>query len=149
MSILMQIEGRAILLPRLMKTYNSNQLTPVLRANGLLPNDGPYILEIGESGGISLKTLAERISIDRGMTTRTIGRLIDRGMIENRSTDGRVYSVWLTPAGENVRQQIIAELEKAMEELLTDFTPEERKQLQALMQKLTLNVLKASNEADL
>lgn len=133
MSILMDEQCRSIISPRIMKNYFSRRTAPLLAAYGLTPADGPFLMTLGDCRGFTKKELADEMDIDPGLTTRTVGRLIAQGFVANTSTDGRRYSLQLTPHGAEVADRLRDCLDAAHEEMLADLTPAERAELRRLM----------------
>ncbi|MDD4221842.1 MAG: MarR family transcriptional regulator [Methanomethylophilus sp.] len=136
----MSEESRVMVSPHIMKSYMRNRTEAVLSTYGLNPGDGPFLMEIGDCGGMSLKELSTEMMVDRGLTTRTVSRLLAGDFIENRSLDRRIYRVWLTPRGTEVREALLKTFKQTKEELTANFTSEEKAELIRLMHKMLLNI---------
>ena len=71
------------------------------------------LVHLGNTPGISLKQLSEKMFCDKSNATRIFKGLEAEKYAERRQheTDGRSYRLFLTPTGEQVRQQVVAEHE--------------------------------------
>ncbi len=73
-----------------------------------------------------MKKVAEYLMVDKSITTRTVGTLIDTGYVKNESEDARQYCLTLTEEGERTVNIIEESLNDLWEELLSDLTEQER-----------------------
>lgn len=80
------------------------------------------LAHLGDEPGLSLKRLSQKMFCDKSNATRIFKGLEAEGYAERRNheTDGRSYRLVLTPLGETVRQQVIAEHE-AYNQMRLDF----------------------------
>ncbi|MEM7303777.1 MAG: MarR family transcriptional regulator [Pseudomonadota bacterium] len=87
---------------------------------------------LGRDGASSINEVADRISMDRGGTSRAISRLEDRGILNRLAdkNDRRRSKVALTNKGKNLQEEI-AEFANKREELLAE--PLSKKELDALI----------------
>ena len=80
------------------------------------------LVHLGDEPGLSLKRLSQKMFCDKSNATRIFKGLEAEGYAERRKheTDGRSYRLVLTPLGETVREQVIAEHE-AYNQMRLDF----------------------------
>jgi len=95
-----------------------------------------------EEGGISQKELSERTFKDQGALTRTLDRMEKKGFIRRQvsPSDRRSFLIYLTEAGQNVRNQIVPIAMESIEEAVKGFTEEEVETLTTLLRRLTSNL---------
>lgn len=74
--------------------------------------------------------------VDKSITTRTFGVLMEMGFVINESDDLRRYSIVLTEKGEQAVESINASLRKIWNYLLSDLTDEERKVFRSTYDKI-------------
>ena len=92
----------------------------------------------GDAPGISATEIGQRTAMDKVAVSRAVAGLIEIGYLERKASeeDARRSMLYLTPAGKSVYDDIvpmaIAE-EQALESVLT---PDERRELTRLMEKL-------------
>ncbi len=69
------------------------------------------LVHLGNNAGITLKGLSEKMFCDKSNATRIFKGLEAEKYAERRKheSDGRSYRLFLTPIGENIRKQVIAE----------------------------------------
>jgi DNA-binding MarR family transcriptional regulator len=92
--------------------------------------------------GCRMRELAEALRVDPSTATRTVDRLVGRGLVERVADpdDARGVLVVTTASGHALRERVRAQAQTAMGEILREFTPEEGTQLAALMEKLVAAV---------
>jgi DNA-binding MarR family transcriptional regulator len=80
--------------------------------------------------------------VDASTATRTIDRLAEHGLAVRRSAteDGRGVVVSATPRGRRQAARVQRGRRELMAALLEDFTPEDGRQLAALMERLVAGV---------
>lgn len=93
---------------------------------GLQGSQGPYLITISRNRGASLKDIAARMMVDKSITTRTVGTLIEMGFVYNESKDIRRYSLALTDKGEDAIKLIEAAFIEIRDDLFSDLTDEEK-----------------------
>ena len=103
---------------------------------------GPYALgeirtlyEITQYGGVTPKTLAERLSLDPGHLSRILARLERDGMIrrERSAADGRSVSLWATEAGLGTQGELNARSNEQVEGLIAHLPQAARARLTEAM----------------
>jgi DNA-binding MarR family transcriptional regulator len=101
-------------------------------------------------GACRMRDLAEALRIDPSTATRTVDRLVERGLVERvpDPDDARAVLVAPTAKGKKLRERVRTQARQAMGEILSDFTPAEAEQLAALMHKLVASVDRYISHAD-
>src|SRR5262245_17655062 len=92
--------------------------------------------------GCRRRELAEALRVDPSTATRTVDRLVGRGLVERIADpdDARGVLVVTTASGHALRERVRAQAQAAMGEILREFTPEEGAELAALMERLVAAV---------
>lgn len=102
-------------------------------------------MTIAEVPGSSMKEVSAYLMVDKSITTRTIGALIDAGFVLNNSEDARRYSLVLTDKGKDAVKVIKDTSNRIWEELLSDLTEEEMTVFKSAVDKINS---KFNEEAD-
>ena len=91
-----------------------------------------------EDGRLSMSALAEQVALTTGGVTRLLNRMIAAGYVERRPcpTDRRVTFAVLTPAGREKAEEAAAVQARDLEEVFTRFSAEDRRILDALLDRL-------------
>ena len=78
------------------------------------------------SSGISMSQLAKNVGLDKSTLTRNIHVLVNRKLVlKQRSHDDlRVYKIFLTEAGENIKNKLYDELDYFSSKLLASLDSE-------------------------
>lgn len=97
-----------------------------------------YIIYIGKHPNTSPKQLTEFLHMDTGHTTRTLTKLEDSGFITQKvnKDDKRSRILNLTKKGEEAFELSHHLFSNWDQEIMNDFSPEEREQLLSLLNKL-------------
>jgi DNA-binding MarR family transcriptional regulator len=105
-----------------------------------------YILNICREPGISQERLASRIYVNRSSVTRQLAILEQNGFIERRAseTDKRVMEVFPTQKAFDVYPRVREVLAEWNAGLLEQFTPEERKLLSSMMERVMVKAVEIS-----
>lgn len=111
--------------PRVIKQYLDSRMTFWLEPLGLQGSSGQYLMAVCFNPGASMKEIAACLMVDKSITTRTVGTLIDKGFVRNDSGDPRRYSLMLTDEGERAVITIEDALNKVWGEILSDLSEEE------------------------
>lgn len=122
--------------PRVIKQYLDSRMTARLESLGLQGSQGPYLLAIARNPGASLKEIAAHLMVDKSITTRTVGTLIDMGLVRNESADARRYSLVLTREGDNAVERIEETFSEIWDALLCDLTEEEQRAFESACAKI-------------
>lgn len=141
----MNWEAERHITPRAIKQYLDKKLTSKIEPLGLQGSQGPYLMTIAEVPGSSMKEVSAYLMVDKSITTRTIGALIDAGFVSNNSEDARRYSLVLTDKGKDAVKVIKDTSNRIWEELLSDLTEEEMTVFKSAVDKINA---KFNEEAD-
>ncbi len=95
-----------------------------------------------EKGGISQKELSERTLKDQGALTRTLDRMENKGLVKRQVSpnDRRSFLIYLTDAGQTLRNQIVPIAVECIEEAEKGFTEEEVRTLKSLLNRISSNL---------
>lgn len=96
------------------------------------PEAGPAasaLALLAHKPGLSIRMLAVGVSLSHAGTVRLVDRLAAEDLIERRehSTDGRTRSLYLTPAGKVVSDEVLAARDQVIAEGLSVLSPDELK----------------------
>jgi DNA-binding MarR family transcriptional regulator len=88
---------------------------------------------------MSMNRLAEHAQFDRGLASRTVRGLEERGLLAREAdvTDGRGVVITLTAHGKALVSQVFPIAEERNAQLLSCLTRAEREMLPGVLQKLT------------
>ncbi|WP_407571925.1 MarR family winged helix-turn-helix transcriptional regulator [Deinococcus altitudinis] len=89
-------------------------------------------------GGCNMGDVSEQLGIPLSNATRVIEQMVQRKLLERRSSaeDRRIILIQVTPSGEQVYHAFDEAFRQRLEQLLGQFTPEERQQLLHLGHRL-------------
>lgn len=92
--------------------------------------------------GIRQEEMADFLDIDKGTTARAIKRLEEEGYIYRRtdSKDHRAQLVFLTQKAKDIEEDIYKILRSWTEILLSDFSIEDSKKAEELLEAMTKNI---------
>lgn len=93
-------------------------------------------------GPCRMRDLAQALRIEPSTATRTVDRLVERGLVDRMPdpADARAVVVSATPAGQALRQRVSDQARAALDEVLAEFSPEEQELLADLMTRLVAAV---------
>jgi len=99
-------------------------------------------------GAAPLQVLAQRAGVQKSQMSRTTATLEERGLIarEDNPRDKRSTLLKLTPKGKAIVRDVLATSQDRNRRMLTHLSQEERLQLMALMEKVTLGSLELLSE---
>jgi len=94
---------------------------------------------LGRDGAASINQIADRISMDRGGTSRAISRLEGRGIVrrETAARDRRKSLIDLTQAGQDLQQRVAQFAIEREKRLLQNISETDRATLSRLLKHLT------------
>lgn len=97
---------------------------------------------IGQLGGfapLSLNQLAQRTGMGKSYASRTVSALIERGLVvsEKSAADAREIIINLTPKGQAVCREVMADALARNERILKPLSPERREMLMEMLTELT------------
>lgn len=113
-------------------------LNTVVTANAGSGGETPAALvTLGAEPGISINTLRQILNLSHPGTVRLIDRLETLGLVERHAgTDGRTLALFLTEAGHERRQIILAERRQQLQRAVDALTPDDLNQLTHLLEKM-------------
>jgi DNA-binding MarR family transcriptional regulator len=139
------IELRRLLAYRLSKL--ANHVTRTLAAvysetQQLTTSEWKVLSILAETAGLGGTEVSLRSTLDRFAVSKTISRLIGRGLImsQRAQTDGRANVLALTTHGWEIYRPIAQQAFRQQEQLLAALTPEEQETLFALFDKLDAHI---------
>ena len=118
------------------RSYIIPRLSKALEGRPIVASEVSAMIIVNDIPGCNIKDICLRIAADKGAMTMDIKRLIEIGMMENRS-DGRAYSLYLTEAGKIEHDYAHKELKKLNDALLINLTDRQRETLANLMAKIS------------
>jgi len=97
---------------------------------------------LGAGSGIRIGDLADRLAVDAPSATRRVQQLENRQLVRRQSDplDKRAQLVQITPAGIRLLERGMAAYHRWLEEVLADWSPEERDQLAHLLERFANDV---------
>jgi MarR family transcriptional regulator, negative regulator of the multidrug operon emrRAB len=115
-----------------------DNLSAVVEANTGHGGETPAaIVTLGVEPGISINMLRQILNLSHPGTVRLIDRLEAGGLVERRSgVDGRTVALFLTEAGYERRETILAERRHQLHVAMAGLTTAEQKQLTHLLEKM-------------
>jgi DNA-binding MarR family transcriptional regulator len=98
------------------------------------------VAELGHQSPCTLNDLSGRIGVDKTQLSRTVSRLTARGLVRRKPNprDNREVRLSLTPKGQDCHAGIMRAGRSANLSLLADLSARERKQLVALIERVTV-----------
>ncbi|MEM6713094.1 MAG: MarR family transcriptional regulator [Pseudomonadota bacterium] len=124
----------------------------VLSELGLHPGQDQILKALAEEDGQTMGALAGTLSVQPPTITKMVVRLGTQGFVERRAnaSDARSSSVYLTPAGEGLIEDLDKRLKQMERQALQGFDEEERKRLRKALRKIESNLgIENGYEADL
>ena len=118
------------------RSYIIPRLSKALEGRPIMASEVSSLIIVNDNPGCNIKDICVRIAADKGAMTNRVKRLIDIGMIENRSS-GRAYSLYLTEAGRVEHDFARKELKKINDALLINLTDRQRETLATLIAKIS------------
>lgn len=106
----------------------------------------PYLLALYEEDGQSQQSLSDRLLVDKSATVGAINKLEALGYVERRTdaSDKRYYRIFLTDLGRQIRPELVAIVQEALESLLDGLSPEERETTLDLTRRMAANIHRAT-----
>lgn len=122
-------------------------LSRATNTEGLSPVDFATLISTHDAQGIDAKLLSHRTGVDRERISETVGKLVDRGLIEP-STKRKSWmcgSLRLTAKGEEVLLPLIPKVLAAQDRVLAVLSDNEREILRQLLARVVLAESKGSD----
>jgi DNA-binding MarR family transcriptional regulator len=106
---------------------------------GLSVSEWRVMAVLGQRPGLSARDVAMRTAMDKVQVSRAVASLVDARRVkrEGDDTDGRVTRLSLTAKGQAIYDEVVPLALHLEEVFLAALTPDERKTLNRLMDKLT------------
>ena len=106
------------------------------------------IITLGNTTGMTFKTLGEKTLITKGTLTGVISRLEDKGLVQRvaSETDGRSQIVRLTAEGEALYERTFPEHLLFINQIFNDYSPEDVTALEAALRRLRESVIAARSD---
>ncbi|AEH60830.1 transcriptional regulator, MarR family [Methanosalsum zhilinae DSM 4017] len=123
---------------RSMNIYLSKKLEPY----GIGSGQFPLFMYLIHQDGVRQETLASLLKYDKATITRSISRLEEAGYVIRKrdSLDKRIYCVYLTDKGHNMRDVLLSLRSKLNAILLRDLNPYEQKLFVSMIEKAAMNI---------
>lgn len=117
-------------------------LSARLAAIDLYPGQDAVLLALGAEDGLSLRDLAERLSVRPPTVTKTVARLTVQNLIEKRSSDSdaRQSHAFLTEKGLALVAEVRSAQKTVERNALRGLSEKERKTLRKLLQRIERNL---------
>ena len=112
--------------------------TPAARAAGLTPTKTSVLQTVVREGPIRVSDLAESEGINPTQLSRTIGHLLETGLIERSADEGDRRAAWVKPtaAGKRIAERIRRERTDALNVALEGLDSAEREQIVGALDSL-------------
>lgn len=126
-------------LRQLSNIYTKGSSSEYERNFGLTMNEWRCVALLHGKRGMSMNRLAEHAQFDRGLASRTVRGLEERGLLARQAdaTDGRGVVITLTAEGRALVAKVFPIAEERNARLLSCLTRAERDMLPGILQKLT------------
>ncbi len=113
--------------------YMAKELEPY----GIGRGQFDFLMVLYRRDGISQETLAKRLKVSKATSTRAVRSLEKEGYVYRQvdEEDRRAYKVYLTEKGKEMRGVVLEKLLAFVDNLLSDFTPEEKEDFMHLLKK--------------
>lgn len=108
------------------------------RAFGLTRREWRVLSCLAEAEGLASSQLAGRAMLDRARTSRTLTRLVDKGLVRRvpKPSDRREVHLFLTDAGRAVHAAMFPQVAAVQAALLDGLDAAQRRQLDELLTRL-------------
>lgn len=126
-------------------------LSAELSERGLYPGQDAVLLAIAENDGISLRDLAQRLSVRPPTITKTMTRLAAQDIVERRvsATDARQSFVHLTQKGHGLVSEVRRSQKAIESQALRGMPAKDRKRLRKLLARVERNFSAVAGDDDI
>ena len=109
-----------------------------LEKTGMPLGEGRCLAAVGAFSPLSVSDLAARANLDKGQASRAAQALLDQGLVSKAASaiDGRGVVLSLTSEGVHVWRRLMKVIRDRNDEIVACLTPDERKMLDALLDRL-------------
>jgi len=136
-----------ILWVRLNMTYQlvNHEIQKTLKKENLTPSQLDILVCLGRTGGLTLGEIGNRLLVSGGNITGVVDRLERSGYVyrDRDKDDRRVVRAKLTPEGAELHKEILPVFKRKLNEIMNVLEPEEQRQLNRLLKKLSQDLLKS------
>ena len=122
---------------RKMKSFIDNRINQILKDQDLKACHMPYILEIGNNEGCSMKELSILTGSDKGLTTRVVRTLIQNDYVTNITESNRTYRLYLTQRGVDAFNLSKSAIEEVLNILFESLDETDIQNLRVITEKLS------------
>lgn len=107
-----------------------------------------FLMFLSRNEGCNQKVLCRQMCVDEAVATRGMRRLQEEGYVCRRKTkeDGRSYALFLTDKGRGLVPVIQKTVREWWDQVMKDFTSQERETLLRLMEQMWKNVMGITQE---
>ncbi|NJN59876.1 MAG: MarR family transcriptional regulator [Leptolyngbyaceae cyanobacterium SL_5_9] len=129
---------RIKLLSQLMARRFQERLDPF----GLTPFHWVVLCCLWEEDGLATSSIGEKLQQVGGTLTGVLDRMEERGLVrrERDRQDRRIWRIWLTEAGDHLRQELLPIARDIREETLEGMSEAERQLLSGLVDRAIANL---------
>jgi DNA-binding MarR family transcriptional regulator len=122
---------------RLVRVYHKvdHVLVAQLRTHDLSVAQFDVLAQVGVNEGLTQQELADHLLVTKGNVVQLLDRMSEQGLLERRQS-GRCNRLYLTEAGRRLYAAAIPAHEEAVAQLFAPLTPDEQRQLSALLRRL-------------
>jgi DNA-binding MarR family transcriptional regulator len=124
---------------RLARVYHKidRRSAEAFRVAGLTTAQFDVLAQVGAGEGCTQQELADRLLVTKGNVCQLLDRMEAHGWIERRpARQGRGNLLYLTPAGNAIRHEVVPAQERRVTGLFESLEPDEQRELARLLRKL-------------
>ncbi len=123
-------------------------MTKELKAYRIGSGQFDFLMVLYRKDGISQENLAKILNVSRATSTRAIQNLEKESYVyrQRDENDLRAYRVYLTEKGKKVKDIILKKSIFFVDNLLSDFTPEEKEIFRLLIHKVSLKLHESESQ---
>jgi DNA-binding MarR family transcriptional regulator len=127
---------------RLMSMLLGRKFQDLLEPYGLTPFHWVVLCCLWEEDGLATSTIGEKLQQVGGTLTGVLDRMEERGLVrrERDRQDRRICRIWLTEAGEQLREVLPPIALEVREQAMQGISLAEREQLSALVDQVIANL---------
>lgn len=119
-----------------MRSILDSSMNKTLKDKDFTASQVPFIMEIGDNEGISMKNLSTGLGADKGLTTRVVRTLIDNGFVENKGGSPRSYRLYLTEKGREAFDLSARTVDQALDQIFGCLDDEDVENLRKISIKM-------------
>lgn len=122
---------------RKMKSFIDTNINMALKDHDFKACHVPFILEIGNNEGCSMKELSVLTGSDKGLTTRMVRTLIQSDYVTNITESNRTYRLYLTQKGVDAFNISKSAIEQVLSSLFKSLDETDKHNLKLITEKLS------------